>query len=35
MNKSESWNIGHKPGFEFRKHKQSAEERGISRKKFR
>ncbi|WP_310940598.1 HNH/ENDO VII family nuclease [Clostridium sp. SHJSY1] len=34
MNKSETWDMGHKPGFEFRKHKQSAKERGISRKQF-
>ncbi|WP_284694006.1 GH-E family nuclease [Paraclostridium ghonii] len=34
MNKSEPWDMGHKPGFEFRKHKQSAKERGISRKEF-
>ena len=34
MNKSEPWDMGHKPGYEFRKHKQSAENRGISRKEF-
>ncbi|WHX51486.1 GH-E family nuclease [Paenibacillus woosongensis] len=26
--------MGHKPGFEFRKHRKSAQERGISRKQF-
>ena len=34
MDKSEPWDMGHKPGFEFRKHKKSAEERGIPRKQF-
>ena len=34
MDKSKPWDMGHKPGFEFRKHKQSAEKRGISRKQF-
>jgi predicted ribonuclease toxin of YeeF-YezG toxin-antitoxin module len=34
MDKSEPWDMGHKPGFEFRKHQQSAQERGISRKQF-
>jgi RHS repeat-associated protein len=34
MKKDESWDMGHKPGFEFRKHQQSAQERGISRKEF-
>lgn len=34
MDKSEPWDMGHKPGYEFRKHQQSAENRGISRKQF-
>ena len=34
MDKSEPWDMGHKPGFEFRKHKASAEKRGIPRKQF-
>jgi RHS repeat-associated protein len=34
MKKSDPWDMGHKPGYEFRKHKASAEKRGISRKKF-
>ncbi|MCY6355869.1 HNH/ENDO VII family nuclease, partial [Clostridium sp. ZS2-4] len=34
MDKSQTWDMGHKPGFEFRKHQQSAKERGISRKQF-
>lgn len=34
MNKNEAWDMGHKPGYEFRKSQQSAQERGISRKKF-
>lgn len=34
MNESEPWDMGHKPGFEFRKHQKSAEERGITRKQF-
>lgn len=34
MNKEEPWDMGHKPGYEFRKHQQSAQERGISRKEF-
>lgn len=34
MNKEEPWDMGHKPGYEFRKHKESAAERGISRKQF-
>ena len=34
INKSEPWDMGHKPGYEFRKHQQSAMERGISRKQF-
>lgn len=34
MNSSEPWDMGHKPGYEFRKHQQSAIQRGISRKAF-
>ncbi|GAB2024485.1 hypothetical protein OfM1_05560 [Lactovum odontotermitis] len=30
----EPWDMGHKPGYEFWKHQQSAAERGISRKQF-
>ena len=31
---NEPWDMGHKPGYEFRKHKVSAKQRGISRKQF-
>ncbi|TRW21066.1 hypothetical protein FL857_12185 [Criibacterium bergeronii] len=34
MDKAQPWHMGHKPGFEFRKHQQSAIDRGISRKQF-
>jgi hypothetical protein len=34
MSKDSPWDMGHKPGFEFRKHQESAKERGISRKEF-
>jgi RHS repeat-associated protein len=34
MDKDQPWDMGHLPGFEFRKHQQSAAERGISRKQF-
>ena len=34
MDKNQPWHMGHKPGYEFRKHQQSAAERGISRKQF-
>ena len=34
MNPNEPWDMGHKPGYEFRKHRVSAQERGISRKQF-
>ncbi|MGE7602400.1 T7SS effector LXG polymorphic toxin [Peribacillus sp. NPDC097675] len=34
MNKDEPWDMGHKPGYEFRKHQQSAMERRITRKEF-
>ena len=28
------WDMGHKPGYEFRKHRESAQQRGITRKQF-
>ncbi|MBB4703608.1 GH-E family nuclease [Sphaerisporangium siamense] len=34
MDKSKRWDMGHLPGYEFRKHRQSALDRGISRKQF-
>ena len=34
MNKDELWDMGHKPGYEFRKNRQSAIEKSISRKEF-
>lgn len=34
MNKSEPWDMGHKPGYEHWKHVRSAEERGLTRKEF-
>ena len=34
MDKAEAWDMGHKPGYEFRKHAESAQERNISRKDF-
>ncbi len=34
MNKNDAWNMGHKPGYEFRKHAKSAQNRNISRKQF-
>lgn len=34
MKENEDWDMGHKPGHEFRKHQISAARRGISRKKF-
>ena len=34
MSKDKPWHMGHKPGYEFRKHQDSAERRGISREKF-
>ena len=34
INSNELWDMGHKPGFEFRKHQQSAQNRSISRKQF-
>ena len=33
-NKDDPWQMGHKPGYEFRKHQQSAMKRGISREEF-
>jgi len=30
----EPWDMGHKPGYEFRKHRESARRRGIDRKQF-
>jgi len=34
MKKSEKWDLGHKPGYEFKKHQQDAMKRGIDRKRF-
>jgi hypothetical protein len=34
MKFDEPWDMGHKPGYEFRKHQQSAMDRGLSRKEF-
>jgi predicted ribonuclease toxin of YeeF-YezG toxin-antitoxin module len=34
MAKDEPWDMGHKPGHEFRKHQANAAERGIDRKQF-
>ena len=34
MQKDQPWHMGHKPGYEFRKHQDSAQQRGISRKQF-
>jgi predicted ribonuclease toxin of YeeF-YezG toxin-antitoxin module len=34
MDPAEPWHMGHKPGYEFWKHKQNAEQRGITREKF-
>ena len=34
MSKDQPWDMGHKPGYEFRKHQESAAERGISREQF-
>ncbi|MCI9077964.1 MAG: hypothetical protein HFH68_03430 [Lachnospiraceae bacterium] len=34
MSKNKPWDMGHKPGYEFAKHKESAERRGIDRKQF-
>ena len=34
MSKDDPWDMGHKPGYEFRKHQQSAVDRGITRSEF-
>ncbi|HEV3190068.1 MAG TPA: HNH/ENDO VII family nuclease, partial [Polyangiaceae bacterium] len=34
MSKEKPWDMGHKPGYEFRKHKASAAERSIDRNQF-
>ncbi|PPK69566.1 HNH/ENDO VII superfamily nuclease [Actinokineospora auranticolor] len=34
MRKNQRWDMGHKPGYEFRKHQESAGKRGIDRDKF-
>lgn len=34
MSKEQPWDMGHKPGYEFYKHQESAAERGIDRKTF-
>jgi predicted ribonuclease toxin of YeeF-YezG toxin-antitoxin module len=34
MSKDKAWDMGHKPGHEFRKHQKSAANRGIDRKQF-
>jgi len=34
MSKDEPWDMGHRPGHEFRKHQQSAAQRGITRDQF-
>lgn len=34
MSKDQPWDMGHKPGYEFVKHQESAARRGISRKEF-
>ena len=34
MDIEEPWDMGHKPGHEFRKHQQSADDRKITRKQF-
>lgn len=34
MDKNKPWDMGHKPGYEFRKHRESARSRGIPRKDF-
>lgn len=34
MDPNEPWDMGHKPGHEFKKHQNSARERGISRSQF-
>lgn len=34
MSKNQPWDMGHKPGYEFKKHQESAAQREISREKF-
>jgi hypothetical protein len=34
MSPDKAWDMGHKPGYEFRKHAESAEQRGITREQF-
>ena len=34
MNPNKKWDMGHKPGYEFRKHQQSAMDRKLTRKEF-
>ena len=34
MESNKSWDMGHRPGYEFKKHQQSAMNRGIDRKQF-
>lgn len=34
MSKDNPWDMGHKPGYEFKKHRESAMQRGIDRKTF-
>lgn len=34
INRDDNWQMGHKPGFEFRKHKKCTEKRGIDRTEF-
>ena len=34
MSKDDPWDMGHKPGYEFRKHQQSAVDRGVKRSEF-
>jgi predicted ribonuclease toxin of YeeF-YezG toxin-antitoxin module len=34
MNQTDAWDMGHKPGYEFRKHQESSRQRGITRKEF-
>ena len=34
MSKDDPWDMGHKPGYEFTKHQESAQRRGLTRKEF-
>lgn len=34
IKETDKWDMGHRPGYEFRKHQESARRRGISRKQF-